>query len=122
MLIAVEPFGNGAVGEVSGEIPPEGQADGDRLDGMRHRNLPISSVGAAVVRAVASAVGVGAGGATAITVAQGDGAIVEPLAGPLDFALAGLLAQVVNVDLGQHSQHGQGEFAPGGGEVEVLAD
>jgi hypothetical protein len=47
---------------------------------------------------------------------------VQPLGRPCPFALAGLLAQAVNVDLGQRAQDRQGQFTPRRGKVEVLCD
>ena len=45
-----------------------------------------------------------------------------PLAGHLQLALLRLLAKVIQVDLGQGTQDGQHQLAPGRGEIELLLD
>jgi hypothetical protein len=121
VLVIVEPLGDDPIRELASGIPLEGQLYADGLDRVRDKDLSISTIWAAVVGAIVLAVGVGTGGAVALAVAEGRAAVVETLTGALELSLAGFLAKVVNIDLSQGAQDGEGELAPRGGEVEVLA-
>ena len=93
--VCVQLLGDLAVGELSGGVPLEAELDGNGLDGMDDQTLVRGQVALTGVGAVAGAVGHVASGAPSVAIAEGDTAVVKPLAGAAELALAGLLAQVV---------------------------
>jgi hypothetical protein len=120
--MAVEPLRDRTIGELACEIPLEGQTNGNRLNRVWHRDLAIPTICVSEVGAISLSVQICAGRAVAPAIAKRDRAIVKPFASTLDFSLAGFLTQVVDVDFGQHTEHREGQLAPGGGQIEILAD
>jgi len=121
VLVGVQPLGDVSVGGLAIDVPLKSLLHGDLLDGMGDEYLPVTAIGLTGVGAVAGTVGVGTVRAAAIAIAKGDGTVPHPLAGAGFLALARLFAQVIDVDFSQHTEHGEGQFAPGSGEVQILA-
>ena len=87
---------------------------------MQDQRFAIAFIRCPKLRAVACPIGIFAIRTQAFAKGIRDIAVPIPIAGTLDFAFGGLLAQVVNVYLSQHAQYGQGQFAPGCREVQPL--
>ncbi|HNS49829.1 MAG TPA: hypothetical protein PKO09_01465 [Anaerolineae bacterium] len=123
--VLVEHSSDLSIRILAGGVPLERQLHRRLLDGMRHPRVTRAGraqAGLPELRTVALAVGVRADRAVTPAVAQGRKAVGQALAGASFFALAGLEAQFVEIDLGQRAQHRQCQLAPGRGKVQVLAD